>query len=167
MSDSLPREVRCVLIPAGTLRLLLPNSLIAEVIAQPPVEPLHEAPAWVFGSISWRGHHVPLISFTQLVGAGDKEATLSIRVAVIKTLGGDPRLPFIALITQGFPRLTTLNPDLIVPVDDGNSLPDGERARALVGDDVAVIPDLEWIESALLGTLGGVNPVSTAGKSAN
>ncbi|MEO8748321.1 MAG: chemotaxis protein CheW [Rhodanobacter sp.] len=155
MSDALPREIRCVLIPAGSLRLLLPNSLIAEVIAQPPVEPLHGAPAWVFGSISWRGQQVPLVSFTQLVGAGDRDATLSIRVAVLRTLGGDPRLPFVALITQGFPRLTTLNPDLIIPVDDGKVLPPGERARALVGDDVAVIPDLEWIESELLEKLGG------------
>ena len=36
MSAPLSREIHCVLIPAGSLRLLLPNSLIAEVIAQTP-----------------------------------------------------------------------------------------------------------------------------------
>jgi chemosensory pili system protein ChpC len=162
MNEALPREVRCVLIPAGSLRLLLPNSLIAEVIAQPAVESVGGKLKWVLGTIQWRGQQVPLVSFTRLVGAGDRDATLSIRVAVLRTVGGDPRLPFFALITQGFPRLTTLNPDLLIPVDDGKLLPDGERARALVGDDIAVIPDLEWIESALLGQSSGVAAKTSA-----
>lgn len=151
MNAALPREIHCVLIPAGSLRLLLPNSLIAEVIAQPPVQPLRGKPAWALGSITWRGQQVPLVSFTRLVGATDRDTKSSVRVAVLRTLGGDPRLPFIALMMQGFPRLAALNPDLIVPVDDGVRLPAGECARALVGDDVAVIPDLEWIEAELLG----------------
>jgi len=158
VSASLSREIHCVLIPAGSLRLLLPNSLIAEVVAQPPVQPLRGKPAWVLGSITWRGQQVPLVSYTQLVGAVDRDTTQSVRVAVLRTLGGDPRLPFVALMTQGFPRLTALNPDLIVPVDDGASLPTGERARALVGDDVAVIPDLEWLEAELLEKLGDTAP---------
>jgi chemosensory pili system protein ChpC len=160
MNEALPREVRCVLIPAGSLRLLLPNSLIAEVIAQPPVEPLGAKLKWVLGSIKWRGQQVPLVSFTHLVGAGDRDAALSIRVAVLRTVGGDSRLPFFALVTQGFPRLTTLNPDLLIPVDDGKLLPEGERARALVGNDIAVIPDLEWIEAALLAQWPGAAPLA-------
>lgn len=158
MSDSLPREIRCVLIPAGSLRLLLPNSVITEVITQPVVDALPGAPDWVYGQITWRGKRVPLVSFTQLVGVTEGDATLGVRVAVLKTLGNDARLPFVAVITQGFPRLTTLNPDLIVPVDDGKSLPSGARARALVGDDIAVIPDLEWIEAALLKIFAAANP---------
>jgi chemosensory pili system protein ChpC len=69
---------------------------------------------------------------------------------VLKALGGNPKLPFIAVLTQGFPRLTTLNAELIIPTHDGKSLPPGVRAHVLVRDDVAVIPDLEWIEATLL-----------------
>ena len=153
MSDPLPREIRCVLVPVGNVRLLLPNSTIAEVIAHTPAEAVVAAPPWLLGRIAWRGWRVPLVSFTQLAGLEEADAELSMRVAVPKTHGGDPRLPFVAIVTQGFPRLTTLNSELIIPTHDGTSLPPGVRAHVLVRDDVAIIPDIEWIETTLLELL--------------
>lgn len=158
MSDQLPREIRCVLVPVGTLRMLLPNATIAEVITHSTPEPLAGAPSWLLGRIAWRGWQVPLVSFTQLAGVAEGDADLSMRVAVLKALGGDPKLPFIAVLTQGFPRLTTLNAELILPTHDGSELPPGVRAHVLVRDDVAVIPDLEWIEAQLLDLLDNVAP---------
>ena len=155
MSDPLPREIRCVLVPVGTLRMLLPNATVAEVITQTRPEPVTDAPAWLLGRIAWRGWRVPLVSFTQLTGTAEGDAELSVRIAVLKALGGNPRLPFIAVLTQGFPRLTTLNAELIIPTHDGKELPAGVRAHVLVRDDVAMIPDLEWIEATLLDLLGG------------
>lgn len=150
MSDPLPREIRCVLVPVGNLRLLLPNANIAEVITMSTPQPLAGAPDWLLGRIEWRGWRVPLVSFTELAGTEAGDADLSVRVAVLKALGGNPKLPFIAVLTQGFPRLTTLNAELIIPTHDGKSLPPGVRAHVLVRDDVAMIPDLEWIEATLL-----------------
>ena len=150
MSDQLPREIRCVLVPVGNLRLLLPNATIAEVITQSTPEPVSDAPEWLLGRIAWRGWRVPVVSFTKLSGAEEGDADLSARVAVLKALGDNPKLPFIAVMTQGFPRLTTLNAELILPTHDGQPLPSGVRAHVLVRDDVAMIPDLEWIEAQLL-----------------
>ncbi len=150
MSDPLPREIRCVLVPVGELRLLLPNATIAEVITQSTPEPVEGAPYWLLGRIAWRGWRVPLVSFARLAGTAEGDAELAVRVAVLKALGGDARMPFIAVLTQGFPRLTTLNAELIIPTHDGGELPPGVRAQVLVRDDVAVIPDLEWIETNLL-----------------
>lgn len=157
MSDPLPREIRCVLVPVGNLRMLLPNATIAEVVTYSAPVPLAGAPDWMLGRIAWRGWQVPLVSFTQLAGAPEGDAELSMRVAVLKALGGDPKLPFIAVLTQGFPRLTTLNAELILPTHDGSDLPPGVRAHVLVRDDVAVIPDLEWIEAQLLDMLDELN----------
>ncbi|MES2313903.1 MAG: chemotaxis protein CheW [Pseudomonadota bacterium] len=153
MSDPLPREIRCVLVPVGNLRLLLPNATIAEVVTQSKPEPVADAPEWLLGRIAWRGWRVPLVSFTKLAGTEEGDAELSVRVAVLKALGGNPKLPFIAVLTQGFPRLTTLNAELIIPTHDGSVLPPGVRAHVLVRDDVAMIPDLEWIETELLSLL--------------
>jgi len=150
MSLPLPREIRCVLVPVGNERLLLPNATIAEVITRSEPEPIADAPDWLLGRISWRGWKVPLVSFTRLAGTEEGDADLSVRVAVLKALGDDPKLPFIAVVTQGFPRLTTLNAELILPTHDGKALPNGVRAQVLVRDDVAMIPDLEWIEADLL-----------------
>lgn len=154
MSDPLPREIRCVLVPVGNLRLLLPNATIAEVVTQSKPEPVDDAPEWLLGRIAWRGWRVPLVSFTKLAGTEEGDAELSVRVAVLKALGGNPALPFIAVLTRGFPRLTTLNAELIIPTHDGSALPPGVRAHVLVRDDVAMIPDLEWLESELLRLLG-------------
>lgn len=145
----LPREIRCVLVPVGPLRLLLPNATVAEVISLPAAEPVDGAPDWLLGRIAWRGWRVPLVSFTRLVGAEEGDAELVQRVAVLKALGGNTELPFIAVITQGLPRLTTLNAELIIPTHDGHALPAGVHAQVLVRDDVALIPDLEGLEAEL------------------
>lgn len=149
----LPREIRCVLVPVGNLRLLLPNASVAEVISMPLPEPLPGAPDWLLGKIAWRGWRVPLLSFGKLAGGGDLEREEGRRVAVLKALGGHEGLPFIAVVTQGFPRLTTLNAELIIPTHDGGELPPGVRAQVLVRDDLAVIPDMEAIEAALIEQL--------------
>ncbi len=163
MSDPLPREIRCVLVPVGNLRLLLPNATIAEVITDTPPEPIPNAPEWLLGRIAWRGWRVPLVSFTRLAGAEEGDADLSVRVAVLKALGGDARLPFLAVVTRGFPRLTTLNAELIIPTHDGTPLPPGVRAHVLVRDDEAVIPDLEWIEATVAQLLDAAGLRSVTG----
>jgi chemosensory pili system protein ChpC len=149
----LPREIRCVLVPVGNLRLLLPNATVAEVITLPASEPVEGAPPWLLGRIAWRGWRVPLLSFTKLAGVSEGDSEQAVRVAVLKALGGHADLPFVAIITQGFPRLTTLNAELIIPTHDGAPLPPGVRAQVLVRDDVAVIPDLEGIEAELIDLL--------------
>ena len=143
----LPREIRCVLVPVGDLRLLLPNATVAEVITLTTPEPIPGAPEWLLGRIAWRGWRVPLVSFTKLTGAEEGDSDLSVRVAVLKALGGNAELPFVAVVTQGFPRLTTLNAELIIPTHDGKPLPRGVKAQVLARDDVAMIPDLEGIEN--------------------
>jgi chemosensory pili system protein ChpC len=153
MSDPLPREIRCVLIPSGGARLLLPNAAVAEVITMSKPEPVEGAPAWLLGRIGWRGWRLPLVSFATLTGSDDGGEGLSSRVAVLKALGSHPKLPFVAVVTQGFPRLITLNAELILPTHDGSELPFGVRANVLVRDDIALIPDLEAIESRLVDVL--------------
>lgn len=143
----LPREIRCVLVPVGNLRMLLPNATVAEVITYATPEPIAGAPEWLLGRIAWRGWRVPLVSFTKLADAEEGDAELSVRVAVLKAFGDNPDVPFVAVVTQGFPRLTTLNAELIIPTHDGKPLPRGVKAQVLVRDDIAVIPDLEGIES--------------------
>ncbi|NII12392.1 chemotaxis protein CheW [Oleiagrimonas sp. C23AA] len=146
MSDSLPREIRGVLIPITGGRLLLPNASVAEVITLSTPDPVAEAPEWLLGRLAWRGWRLPLVSFATMAGLAPQENALNSRVAVIKALGGNPRMPYIALVTQGFPRLTTLSADIIVPSRDSESLPPVVREQVMVRDDSAVIPDLEALE---------------------
>ncbi|HVB84840.1 MAG TPA: chemotaxis protein CheW [Rhodanobacteraceae bacterium] len=151
--NELPREIRGVMIPVSGTRVLLPNATVAEVITFATPELVAGAPAWLLGRIRWRGWRVPLVSFSTLAGYGSGEGALHARVAVLKALGGHPKLPFLAMLTQGFPRLTTLTPDLLMPTGDGHALPPCVREEVLLRDDLAVIPDMPALEDLLAEVL--------------
>jgi chemosensory pili system protein ChpC len=55
-------------------------------------------------------------------------------------------MPFLGLLTQGFPRLTTISPDILIPSGDDQPVPAGVREQVMVRDDLAFIPDLAEIE---------------------
>jgi chemosensory pili system protein ChpC len=150
MNEPLPREIRCVLIPSAGVRLLLPNAAVAEVITLAGVEPVEQGPEWLRGFIEWRGWRIPLVSFDHVARPDPEAPVQAPRVAVLKAVGQHPELPYLAVMTHGFPRLTTLNAELLLPTHDGHDLPFGVRARVLVRDDTAIIPDLEALEAAVL-----------------
>ena len=142
----LPREIRGVMIPVTGGRVLLPNATVAEVITYAQPERIANAPHWLLGRLSWRGWRLPLFSFPMLTGEVADETYTNARVAVLKALSGNAKMPFLALLAQGFPRLTTITPDSLIPTGDENAHPLGIRAEVLVRDDRAVIPDLGLIE---------------------
>jgi chemosensory pili system protein ChpC len=144
--QDLPREVRGVMIPVTHGRMLLPNATVAEVVTYSTLEPVPGAPAWLLGRQSWRGWRVPLFSFSVLAGLAETEGTDTARVAILKALEGHPKMPFLGLLTQGFPRLTTISPDILIPSGDDQPVPAGVREQVMVRDDLAFIPDLAAIE---------------------
>jgi chemosensory pili system protein ChpC len=148
-----PREIRGVLIPITNGRVLLPNATVAEVITYAQLEKIPNAPEWLLGRLSWRGWRLPLFSFAILSGAAHEEGSTGARVAVLKALGGHAKMPFIAMLTQGFPRLTTISAELLIPTGDEQRHPPGVRSQVLVRDDHAVIPDLNQIEALMVQAL--------------
>lgn len=147
------REIRGVMIPVTNGRLLLPNATVAEVITYSTPEKIPNAPEWLLGHQSWRGWRLPLFSFSILSGLAREEGYLGARVAVLKALGGHAKMPFVALLAQGFPRLTTITPDLLIPTGDEHRQPPGVKSQVLVRDDQAVIPDLNQIEAMMVDAL--------------
>jgi chemosensory pili system protein ChpC len=153
LADITSREIRGVMIPVSGARVLLPNATVAEVITYSIPEKIANAPPWLLGRLSWRGWRLPLFSFSMLTGAAEGESVSNAKVAVLKALSGDAKMPFIAMLAQGFPRLTTITPDLLIPTGDEGELPAGVHAQVLVRDDQAVIPNLEQIETLVAEAL--------------
>lgn len=149
------REIRGVMIPVTNGRVLLPNATIAEVITYVPPEKIENAPNWLLGRMPWRGWRVPLISFSMLTDRAQQENYSNSKVTVLKALGGDSKMPFLAILAQGFPRLTTITPDLLVPSGDENIHIPGVQAEVLVRDDHATIPDLRSIQDMVTQALLG------------
>lgn len=149
MSDT-PNDIRGVLIQVEGTRLLLPNATISEVISYADPEPVADAPGWLLGRMRWRGWQLPLMSFSRLSGIAEETGGLGSKIVVLKALGDDPRVPYIALLTHGFPRLVTVSRDrLVVDGDDDDALPPGVRLRVRLDDDAAVIPDVPHLEAVL------------------
>lgn len=151
----LPREIRGVMVPVTDGRVLLPNATVAEVISYTQPEPVPNAPSWLLGRLPWRGWRLPLISLPVLTGRLADESRGNARVAVLKALGGNAGMPFVALLAQGFPRLTTITQELLIPSSDEHPHAPGVRAEVLVRDDRAIIPDLDAIESMVAAALAG------------
>jgi chemosensory pili system protein ChpC len=141
------QDIRGVMIQVAGARLLLPNATIAEVLSYADPEPVENTPDWLLGRIRWRGWQLPLIAFSRLSGIADEKGGLGSKVIVLKALGGDPKFPYFAVLTHGFPRLVTVSRNTVVTdASSDDTLPQGVQARVLLNEDEALLPDLEHIE---------------------
>ena len=118
-------------------------------------EPVENAPNWLLGRVRWRGWKIPLISFARLAGLSSIEGERGSKVVVLKALSGHPRLPYLCLLTQGFPRLTTVTPaGLRLEESDLEALPEGTLSYVRLREDTAYIPDLGGVEQRVVEALG-------------
>ncbi|MFT3805851.1 chemotaxis protein CheW [Arenimonas sp.] len=140
------RDIRGVLIAVSEGRLLLPNASVAEVITFSEPEPVENAPTWLLGRIRWRGWRLPLLSFSRFAGWSEEEGQLGAKVAVLKALGGNPKLPYFAVLSQGFPRLVTVSRAALAESHDIKELPLGIHSKVVLNDDPAIVPDLVSLE---------------------
>jgi len=134
------------MITVGQGRMLLPNASVAEVITFSDPEPVDNAPDWMLGRIRWRGWRLPLVSFSRLAGWSQEGGQIGAKVVVLKALGGNPRLPYFAVLSQGFPRLVTVSHTGLAEVRDGKAQPLGIHSQVVLNDDAAVVPDLASLE---------------------
>jgi chemosensory pili system protein ChpC len=140
------QEIRGLMIAVTNGRALLPNATVSEIITAATPEPIANAPEWLLGRVRWRGWRVPLFSLSLLTGIARSEGAINAKVTVLKAVGRNPRMPYIAMLCQGFPRLTTISADILIPTEQDDSRPTGVASRVLVRDDLAMIPDLFEIE---------------------
>lgn len=140
------RDIRGVLITVNQGRLLLPNASVAEVITFSDPEPVENAPAWMLGQIRWRGWRLPLLSFSRFAGWSNEEGQIGAKVVVLKALGGNPKLPYFAMLSQGFPRLVTVSRAALAESHGIKELPVGIHSMVMLNDDAAAVPDLMSLE---------------------
>jgi len=146
-------DIRGVLIHVEGDSLLLPNAVVAEVLSFSTPDPVEGAPDWLLGTIRWRGWRMPLVAFSRMAGIAEEQGGLGSKVVVLKALGGNPKAPYFAVLTQGFPRLVTVPRDELLSQDDGKTLPDGVLARVMLRQDSALVPDLARIEARIQESL--------------
>ena len=145
-AQSITDLVASLLIPVHNKSLLVPNIVIAEVVALQMISPLPEAPSWALGSILWRGEQVMSfeIANSEIHGRDSEQA----RLAVLNAASGQSRFKYFAILVQGIPRMIKLTA-ADVQEDKLASLGQGERMAVITQLGKAVIPDMDYLEALL------------------
>lgn len=136
-------------LPLNNMTLLLPSSVVAEVLDYREVASLAHMPDWLLGMLPWRGQNVPLFCFERLLGKESTGHTARTRYVVCNTLNGSSRVPFIAIQVDGMPHLhvvtnSTLSKDSQATVNE----PVVQAYLRLQGESV-IVPNLDVMEKML------------------
>jgi chemosensory pili system protein ChpC len=145
-------NLRCLLISVQSGQLILPNSLVAEVLPFATPLRLENAPHWVLGTMLWRNLTTPLVSLGQLIFHVAPEADLNSRIIFVNALGVDSQLPHFGILGTSAPRpLNVQRHDIqsdpeIPAADQGRP---GVLSWARYHEQAVVIPDLDAVEAVL------------------
>ena len=150
MTETVPDEFYGLLVPLDEERLLVPRSCVAEVVAWQEPAPMAGAPGWYAGTVGWSGRSVPVISFEGILGRNMPAPSGRTRIVVLHCLAGRLTAGAFGVLTQGFPQLVRLNPDVVKP-DPTRSFPD--RSPVLCGirmvNETPLVPDLDYLEALI------------------
>lgn len=153
-------EIRSVMVPLTGMELLIPNATVAEVIGFTRPEPVTGAPEWLLGTFLWRGWQVPLISFANLTDDGVTESVNGARLCITKTLINNERMPYVAILAQGYPRLTTVTEDNMTEVPS-ETKPIAAAGRVIVENTEAIVPDLDRLGHLVAHAAFGALPLTS------
>ncbi|HET8730299.1 MAG TPA: chemotaxis protein CheW [Moraxellaceae bacterium] len=141
--------ISCLLTPVTGKQLLLPNVTVAEVVAATELQPPPAgAPDWHRGFLMWKDQAIPVVAFETLNGEGAPREVE--RVAILSGIRTQRELPYYGLVVQGIPGSARVK---IAQLEDLEGAPTGpmEFLKVRYLGELAVIPDLDALESAILG----------------
>ncbi len=151
MAETATRPVRALLMPLqGGRMLLLPNAAVAEVVALRDLAPAADgAPAWLLGTLPWRGLAVPVVGYEALRGEAADATLAGAQVVIANTLGAGAALGYYGVRAAGIPHLLAVAEGMaetvVAPGEGGYALCD-----LRLGESRATIPDLDAIETQVL-----------------
>lgn len=147
------RELYSLLIPLRSERLLVPRMCVAEVITYTDAQPTSDADTadWYLGTIDWNGRRLPVVSL-------DREEpeetaprkTARRRIVVFHALTEQLKSGYYGVLTQGFPQLVRVNPDVIM-LDSAAEVPEDLPilCRVRMIHEFPLIPDVERLEGMI------------------
>ena len=148
MDDS--HELYSLLIPLAQERLIVPRACVAEVVTWQAPETVDGTPPWYLGTINWSGRPVPIISFEALCGQHYPAPGSRTRIVIFVALSNQLSTGYFGVITQGFPQLVRVNPD-VVKADPSRTFT--ERGPVLCQvrmlNESPLIPDFDCIEQMI------------------
>jgi chemosensory pili system protein ChpC len=149
-SPGASNELYCLLVPLSDDRLLLPRSCVTEVINYQSPTPMEGAPPWYIGTVAWGGRRIPLVSFEALCGRTPPRTSGRTRIVVMQGITSQTPGGHFAVLTQGFPQLVRLTPEVVHP-DDTRTFGDHGAVICQVRmvNEYPLIPDFDRLEEMI------------------
>ena len=148
------KELYSLLIPLRGERLLVPRMCVAEVIAFASTERdrQDDHPEWFLGTVDWNGRRLPVVSFDGAGANPPKSKRTRTRVVVFHAITEQLKGGYYGVLTQGFPQLVRVNPD-VLSLDTDRPVPPDQPAlcRARMIHEYPLIPDVERLEAMIAG----------------
>ena len=146
--DNLAHDIRGVLIHVEGDSLLLPNAAVAEVLSFSAPDPVAGAPDCCSAASAgaagrcrwWRSRAWPASPTNRRPGQ---------QGGGVEGARREPKAPYFAVLTRGFPRLVTVPRDELLQHDDGEPLPTACAGAVTLREDSALVPDLARIEARI------------------
>ena len=134
--------------------VVLPADNVAEIIPYEPLQRIEDTPDWLLGLLGWRGVQVPVVSFEMLSVERASFSLVSVSSASLVVVRGtedQSALPFYALVSQTRPVRHEIDSEMLF--ETGEPVERTELARVRYHNDVLSVPNLDYIEAALLNAL--------------
>lgn len=155
-----PPELHCMVAPTEGNRLLLPTSVISEVIDFRPPLAMEFAPPWLLGHVEWENRQVPVFSFTGLIdGVDPGPPPPRSKIMIVKSLAETGRVPYLGILLTGLPRPVTVKPDDIEQTGDERKAL-GVFSRVVFEDDEAIVPELDRLTHLVTHAAFGALPIT-------
>ncbi len=145
-------ELYAVLMAMNQDTLLLPNAAVAEVLPRDALQKHAggDGLSWLLGHCDWNNRRVPVVSFERLNNAESASDPRRERIVVLNSLGKHLPSGNLAIMTQGYPHLVTLNRSAMRSTRlRENDREDLVLTRVRIANQEALIPNLEQIEAEI------------------
>ncbi len=140
-------KIRSLWVPLRGMNLLLPSMAVAEISSYRVPEPKADTPEWVLGTVKWRGEDIAALSLEALCGIRVPSNPVFSRLMIVNSLRPDSMVKNYAIVTAGLPGLIQFGHD--TPDEFSDFEEEGLKCMVRIGNEEAVIPDLEYLQGKL------------------
>ena len=141
----------CMLLPLNGYDILLPKSIIKEVLYKPHIQLFEDENDWLLGEIDWQDYVLPIISFEQLCNQPRVNKPTDIRAVICHAMGQADIFPYYAIEVQSIPRPLILDSRALQAHESMLSKQSEVILHHVkIGSKQLAIPNFEELESLLV-----------------
>ncbi len=137
----------CMLLPLNGYDVLVPKSVVKEVVYQPVIESFEQEDDWLLGEIDWQDYVLPLVSIEQMSNQPRASKLNRTRAVICHTTDQADLFPYFGIEVQSMPRPLILDSRALQQHDGMlNKHSEVIAFYVKIGSKILAIPNFEKLE---------------------